>query len=243
MSVFTPQAHELAARPPGLLANPSLVPCEDELRRWVERFLGEPSRWNAMSPSHRTAFLAWISDTADWRVKNVGFPELMQMHNKMSAELAFRTSKRYDLQAALDDPVNGAQWDWPLRLIARWHCAQDVHAPVLFRVNKQFEYCWRLAIKTNEIDHKAATLAVSRRSIIDPDGAILGYLSLAKRKQDKHTSPAVLNMNVPRRRELCKHAALMQGFEVRRATIVGTPSDNKRHVEYLGTETVMYTTL
>lgn len=196
-----------------------------------------------MSPAHRAAFLVWISDATDWRIKHVGFPKLTRMHQEMKHQLEFRMSKRYDLQAALDSPLNGGQWDWPLRLIARWHCAQDVHAPVLFRVNKQFEYCWRLAIKTNEIDLKAATLAISRRSLVDPYGASLGALAPAKRQQDKHTHPAVLNRNVPKRRELCKHAALMQGFEVRRGTIVGTVSDNERHVAYLGAETVIQTTL
>jgi hypothetical protein len=63
---------------------------------------------------------------------------------------------RFDLQAAVDE-VRGAEWDWPLRLIARHHCAIDVNAPVLFRVSRRFEYCWRLAVETNRVDLRAAS--------------------------------------------------------------------------------------
>ena len=243
MSVFTPPALELAARPPGLLTNPASVPKQDLLCRWVERFLCDPSKWRAMGSLRRNAFLAWLADVDDWRVVNVGRPELSRMHFEMSAEFAARTIVKYDLQAALDNPVTGAQWDWPLRLIARWHCATDVHAPVLFRVNKQFEYCWRLAVKTNEIDFKAfkddrrrlnARIAAQSQAIERPlssnasvtgieEFADLQDLAISDRsvpKRDKHECPIMKQPHVLKQREVCKRAFLMQGFEVRRGTIV-----------------------
>ena len=102
-------------------------------------------------------------------------------------ELALRPPS-YNLQAALDDPVTGAQFDWPLRLIARHHMASDPCAPVLFRVCKKWEYCWRLAAKTTEIDVRAARA----RGRALPGAA-----------------------ETQRRRALRKSAWMVRGFEVR----------------------------
>jgi len=110
-------------------------------------------------------------------------------------ELAQR--HRYNLQAALDDPVAGAQFDWPLRLIARHHMASDVAAPVLFRVCKKWEYCWRLAAKTTEIDVRADRVSGASGA----SGARGRALPGAAETQ--------------RRRALRKQQWMVRGFEVR----------------------------
>jgi len=131
----------------------------------------------------------------------------------------------FDLGASLDDPMAGAAWDWPLRLIARFHCAMDVDAPVCFRVCRQFEYCWRLAVKTNKID--AAGYARDVKAWASQKGN-----SVAP------TIPfAVKHMVVSSRREAKKNAFLCKGFEVTRpGSSSESPLDEKpaREIRFLG---------
>ena len=115
-----------------------------------------------------------------------------------------------DLQAKLDDPASGGEWDWPLRLIARWHCAIDVFAPVLFRVNRQFEYCWRLAVKTNAIDLKAHRLRLLAQPALPPMRSIP--------KKDEHVTPVFLLSETDSRRKTGQDMWMMRGFEVTRST-------------------------
>lgn len=112
----------------------------------------------------------------------------------------------FDFGSSLDDPATGAAWDWPLRLIARFHCATDVDAPVCFRVCRQFEYCWRLAVQTNKID-----VAAYQR------------LTMAWAAQNSKDAPpavpfAVKHIVVTSRREAKKNAHLCKGFEIARIT-------------------------
>lgn len=58
----------------------------------------------------------------------------------------------FDLQTALDSEGESVAWWDVLKIIARWHMNCDVFAERLFRVNRAFEYCWRLAARTTEID-------------------------------------------------------------------------------------------
>lgn len=57
-----------------------------------------------------------------------------------------------DLDAAMSCPASGAAWGDVLRIVARAHMNVDPCAPVLFRVNKSFEYFWRLAAQTTSHD-------------------------------------------------------------------------------------------
>lgn len=77
---------------------------------------------------------------------------LSQWHNARCEEERIRAEKPFDLQAALDSPSSGDAWELVLRNVARWHMGTDVYAPLMFRVNRQFEYCWRLAGRTISID-------------------------------------------------------------------------------------------
>ena len=115
-----------------------------------------------------------------------------------------------DLQDMLDDPSSGGGWDWPLRLIARWHCAIDVHAPRLFRVNRQFEYCWRLAVKTNEIDLRAHRLRISKQPVLQYER----WWPHSVPKKDEHTTPVFLLSETSARRKSALDAWRMRGFEV-----------------------------
>ena len=90
-----------------------------------------------------------------------GWGSLLLAHNKQMPIDRMRMSKRVDMQEMLDDPVRGGEWDWPLRLIARWSVATDVYAPRMFLLNKQCEYAWRLAVQTNEIDINWYTTALT----------------------------------------------------------------------------------
>ena len=126
------------------------------------------------------------------------------------------THMTVDLQALLDDPSSGAEWDWPLRLIARWHCAIDVFAPRLFRVNRQFEYCWRLAVKTNEIDLRAHKLRLIRQPILQYE-----CTPRSVPKKDEHITPAFMLSQTEGRRKIVIDAWLMRGFEVKRKKISG----------------------
>ena len=132
---------------------------------------------------------------------------------------------QFDLQAALDDPVRGAEWDWPLRLIARWHCAIDIFAPVLFRVNKQFEYCWRLAVQTNQIDLRAHKMWIRDNPVYRPPTS-------PQRKQDNHTAPQPLYPSVESNRRICKNVHMTNGFEVK--LLRGPVSDSTACVMYNG---------
>ena len=84
--------------------------------------------------------------TRDW---------LLHTHRLRCEEESVRKSVPFDMQAAMDDPVSGGAWDIPLRLIAREHMAFDTKALVMYRVCRKWEYCWRLAYRTIEIDLKA----------------------------------------------------------------------------------------
>lgn len=120
--------------------------------------------------------------------------------------------KRFDLGISLDDPIAGGTWDWPLRLIARFHCAIDVNAPVCFRVNRQFEYCWRLAVQTNKIDITAyksaarAWTATNCHGLAPPVPFAVKYIAVSKRREAK------------------KNEHLCKGFEVTRT--LGSSSAN-----------------
>jgi hypothetical protein len=57
-----------------------------------------------------------------------------------------------DLDAAMNCPASGAVWGDAMRIVARAHMNVDPCAPVLFRVNKSFEYFWRLAANTTALD-------------------------------------------------------------------------------------------
>jgi hypothetical protein len=112
--------------------------------------------------------------------------------------------KQFNFGALLEDPVAGAAWDRPLRLIARFHCAMDVDAPVCFRVSRQFEYCWRLAVQTNKIDvaayQKAARAWAGSKSSGHPPVAPF----------------AVKHIIVSSRRDAKKNEHLCKGFEIAR---------------------------
>ena len=83
--------------------------------------------------------------------------QVLQTWHRERTELdAKRAEARFDLGASMDDLVRGGEWERPLRLIARFHVMYDVHAPLLFRVNREFEYCWRLAVSTTATDLRAA---------------------------------------------------------------------------------------
>ena len=133
----------------------------------------------------------------------------------------------FDLGASLDNPTTGAAWDWPLRLIARFHCAMDVDAPVCFRVCKQFEYCWRLAVKTNKID-----VFAYQRLTID--------WAAKNSKDDPPAVPfAVKHIIVSSRREAKKNAYLCKGFETTRITESSSPNASSslarsKEIRFLG---------
>ena len=135
--------------------------------------------------------------------------------------------KRFDLGAALNDPAAGAAWDWPLRLIARFHCAMDVDAPVCFRVSRQFEYCWRLAVQTNNIDvsaHQRAARAWTAQNYTGPPPTV---------------PFAVKHIVVSSRREAKKNAHLCKGFEVTRITESGSANASasrarSKEIRFLG---------
>lgn len=77
---------------------------------------------------------------------------LLQWDKERREEDAVRMSKLMDLGAAMEDPASGGLWTDVLKMVARAHMSTDAHAPLLFRVNRQFETCWRLAAKTTAID-------------------------------------------------------------------------------------------
>jgi hypothetical protein len=101
-------------------------------------------RYKELQAAKRSAMLLAIE--GDAKAKLQGWENLKFINDVL------RNSVRYNLGEALEDPVRGSEWDVPLRLIARFHVMYDINAPALFRVNRQFEYCWRLAVKTTEID-------------------------------------------------------------------------------------------
>jgi len=124
--------------------------------------LRSPDDFIHMDPSRRRNLLQSFQSN-----KLCGWRGLALSHNKQLAIDRMRMSKCVNMQEMLDDPVRGGEWDWPLRLIARWSVATDVYAPRMFLLNKQCEYAWRLAVQTNQIDikHYASSIKAYCRAV------------------------------------------------------------------------------
>ena len=134
----------------------------------------------------------------------------MLAHNKQMPIDRMRMSKCVNMQEMLDDPVRGGEWDWPLRLIARWSVATDVYAPRLFLLNKQCEYAWRLAVQTNEIDINWYTRALTAYCCAEA-----GTMPCPEKPF------AVQYLSVHQGRKAKKQEYLMRGWELVPVTIVG----------------------
>lgn len=104
-----------------------------------------------------------------------------------------------DLGAAINCPVSGAAWGDVLRIVARAHMNVDPCAPQLFRVNRSFEYYWRLAAQTTALDMS--------RILVRSPGLRSAHEKLA--------------VNVHRVREDLKRAAIVRMWVVKSNYVAG----------------------
>ena len=189
----------------------------------LARFLMFPDEFIHMHPSRRLDLLRSFQSN-----QLRGWGPLAVSHNKQLAIDKMRMSKRVNMQQMIDDPVRGGEWDWPLRLIARWSVATDVYAPRMYRLNKQCEYAWRLAVQTNEIDIKyyASNIKAYCRA---RDGAM-----------ERPVQPIASKfIEVHEARNIKKNEHLMQGWKLIRLTGAELRAREKNalesnKVEYMG---------
>lgn len=136
---------------------------------------------------------------------------LLEWHTEKVELDAVRASVSFDLQAALDGP-HGSEWDIPLRIIARYHFNSDVIAPRLYRVNKAFEYCWRLAKETTEINLKA-----EERNVLD-----------------RHSLSYHQQRDIVKQRKALQLNFLASGFRVKQCKLDTCSASKTRQVVFLG---------
>jgi len=124
----------------------------------IESYKNNAALFSGLSHAHRETIIHQERSVCarDW---------LVHTHRLRCEEDSVRKSVPFDMQAAMDDPVSGGAWDIPLRLIAREHMAFDTKALVMYRVCRKWEYCWRLAYRTIEIDLQALCRNVKTSTI------------------------------------------------------------------------------
>ena len=203
----------------------AMPPPVNPLANKLAYYLSNPDAFVHMHPCRRRDLLVTlkVNCVPKWTM-------LVDKHNDQLEIDKLRMSKRVNLQDMFDDPVRGGEWDWPLRLIARWSMAVDVDAPRMFLLNKQCEYAWRLAAKTNEIDIKAYQRNVNL------------FIRSAKGSMPKPEKPiAQQYIGVSEARTLKKQEFLMHGWaltplsgaELRKREREKRESGSKE-VEYMG---------
>ena len=142
----------------------------------------------------------------------------------------------FNLGEVLDDPVMGAQFDQPLRLIARYSVLVDVTAPRMQCVCQQFKYCWELALLTTETD-----VAALRRKRVSPEWGPL-YVRLLKYYIDGTPNRCDLIRGLVRgrpsikaQRDALRLAGAMRTYQARPVTVnMAASVDESTRVRFSG---------
>ena len=200
-----------------------MPPPVNSLANKLVYYLDNPDAFVHMHPCRRRDLLVTlqVNCVPKWT-------RLVPKHNAQLEIDKLRMSRRVNMQDMLDDPVRGGEWDWPLRLIARWSVATDVYAPRMFLLNKQCEYAWRLAVKTNEIDIRAFASSVQ------------AYCRAVKGTMPCPEKPiAAQFMHVHEQRIIKKQEFLMRGWNLTPLTAAEVKAREKKaaksnSVEYMG---------